>query len=147
MGTCAAGRLVRGTVHSRKLLFYWSRREALMAVRSLSVLIAMTLLSSSAQAQTSQSSAGTLQLQSGSLPRGNAQSQLCVDDPAYCSTGSATSAGSSSSGASSSSSGTASAQVAARHRRPSQTRFAVMASPWDWLGATDRRLFAVLAAD
>ena len=86
-----------------------SRREALMAVRSLSFLIAVTLLSSSAQAQTSQSSAGTLQLQSGSLPRGNAQSQLCVDDPTYCSTGSATSAGSSSSGASSSSSGTASA--------------------------------------
>src|SRR5262245_19411064 len=81
-----------------------------MAIRSLSLLIALTLLSSSAQAQTSQSSARTLQSLSGSLPQGSAQSQLCVDDPTYCSTtGSTTSAGSSSSGASSSSSGTASA--------------------------------------
>jgi hypothetical protein len=80
-----------------------------MAIRSLSLLIAVTLLSPSVQAQTLQSSVGTLELQDGSLPQGSAQSQLCVDDPTYCSTmGSTTSASSSSSGAISSSSGTAS---------------------------------------
>jgi hypothetical protein len=51
-----------------------------MPIRKLSLMtIAALLLSTSAQAQTSQSS--------GSLSQGSAQSQLCTDDPTYCSTG------------------------------------------------------------